>query len=174
MGKKLAVENFYEIFIEPLPLSTFFFKYQSRYLTPCCGLEVQKPTQALTSVKGPCITYDLNPKWARTLPLGIVHGIFIEPPLPPQNKFKCQSWYLTPCCGLEVQKPTQPLKSVKGPGITFDLIPKCERTLSPVGNFSWDMYRVRPKKSKCQSWYVTPCCELEVQKPTYALNAHLQ
>ena len=73
---------FHEIFIEPLPLSTFFFKYQNRYLTPCCGLEVQKPTQALASVKGPCITYDLNPKWARTLTLGIFHGIFIEHPPP--------------------------------------------------------------------------------------------
>jgi hypothetical protein len=26
----------------------------------------------------------------------------------------------TPCCGLEVQKPTQALKSVKGPGNIFD------------------------------------------------------
>jgi hypothetical protein len=28
---------------------------------------------------------------------------------------------LTPYCGLEVQKPTQALQSVKGPGNTFDL-----------------------------------------------------
>jgi hypothetical protein len=34
--------------------------------------------------------------------------------------FKYQSWYLTPCCGLEVQKLTQTLKSFKGPGNTFD------------------------------------------------------
>jgi hypothetical protein len=27
---------------------------------------------------------------------------------------------LTPCCGLEVQKPTQVLQSVKGPGNIFD------------------------------------------------------
>jgi len=40
-------------------------------LTPCCGFEVQKPTQALRSVKGPGNTFDLNPKWARTLPFGI-------------------------------------------------------------------------------------------------------
>jgi hypothetical protein len=33
-------------------------------LTPCCGLEVQKPTQALKSVKGPGNTFDLNPKWS--------------------------------------------------------------------------------------------------------------
>jgi hypothetical protein len=43
------------------------------------GLAVQKPIQALKSIKGPGNTFDLNPKWARTLPLGIFHGIFIEP-----------------------------------------------------------------------------------------------
>jgi hypothetical protein len=37
-------------------------------LTPSCGLEVQKPTQALQSVKDPDNTFDLNPKWSRTLP----------------------------------------------------------------------------------------------------------
>ena len=31
--------------------------------------------------------------------------------------------HLTPCCGLDVQKPTQALKSVKNPDNTFDLIP---------------------------------------------------
>jgi predicted phosphatase len=48
-------------------------------LTPCCGLEVQKPIQALMSVKGLGNTFDLNPKLARTLPLGIFHVVFIEP-----------------------------------------------------------------------------------------------
>jgi hypothetical protein len=43
------------------------------------GLEVPKPTQALESVKGLCSTFELNPKWARNLPLGIVYGLFIEP-----------------------------------------------------------------------------------------------
>jgi hypothetical protein len=47
-------------------------------LTPCCGLEVQKPTQALNSVKGAGNTFDLNPKWANTLQLGIFDGIFID------------------------------------------------------------------------------------------------
>jgi hypothetical protein len=36
-------------------------------LTLYCGLEVQKPTQALKSVKGPANTFDFNPKWSRTL-----------------------------------------------------------------------------------------------------------
>jgi hypothetical protein len=37
-------------------------------LTPYCGLEVDKPIQALKSVKDPGNTFDLNPKWSRTLP----------------------------------------------------------------------------------------------------------
>jgi hypothetical protein len=32
-------------------------------------LDVQKPTQTLKSAKGPANTFDLNPKWARTLQL---------------------------------------------------------------------------------------------------------
>jgi hypothetical protein len=50
---------------------------------------------------------------------------------------------------------------------TFDLTPKWQRTLPFFGNCSWDMYRVTPK-SKYQRWYLTPCCGLEVQKPTQA------
>jgi len=103
-------------------------------LTPCGGLEVQKSTQELKLVKVLGHTFDLNPKWARTLPLGIVHGIFIEPPSLHNLFFKYQSWYLTLCCGLEAQKPTQAVKSVKGSGNTFDLDPKWARTL-PLGFF---------------------------------------
>ena len=62
-----------------------FDKYQSWYLTPGCGLEVQKPTLALMSIKGPGNTFDLIPKWTRTLPLGVFQGIFIEH-LPFQQK----------------------------------------------------------------------------------------
>jgi hypothetical protein len=43
--------------------------------------------------------------------------------------------------GLEVQKPTQALLSVKGPGNTFDLNPKWSRTLPSLIYFSWDIYR---------------------------------
>ena len=157
---------FYWKFIEiPLPQKKIF-KYQSWYLTPCCGLEVQKPTQALKSVKGPGNTFDLNLKWARTLPS------FIENPLP-QKTFKYQSSYLTPCCGLEVQKPTQVLKSVKGPGNTFDLNPKWARTLPSFIYFYWKFIETPlPQKTfKYQSSYLTPCCGLEVQKPTQALKS---
>jgi hypothetical protein len=37
-------------------------------LNPCCELEVEKPTQALKSAKGPDNTFDLSLKWANTLP----------------------------------------------------------------------------------------------------------
>jgi hypothetical protein len=36
--------------------------YQSLYFNSCCGLEVQNPTQALKSVKGPGNTFDINAK----------------------------------------------------------------------------------------------------------------
>jgi hypothetical protein len=51
---------------------------------------------------------------------------------------------LTPCCGLEVQKSTQALKPVRGPGISFDLSPQWERTLPYLISFSWDIYRDPP------------------------------
>jgi hypothetical protein len=54
---------------------------------------------------------------------------------------------LTPCCGLEVQKPTQALKSVKGLGNTFDLNPKWARTLPSLAYFSWDIYRDTPTQN---------------------------
>jgi hypothetical protein len=55
---------------------------------------------------------------------------------------------LTPYCGLEVQKPTQELQSVIGPGNTFDLNPKWSRTLPPLIYFSWDIYRDPPFHKK--------------------------
>jgi hypothetical protein len=51
---------------------------------------------------------------------------------------------LTPYCGLEVQKPTQALQSVKGLGYTFELNPKWERTMPSFDIFSWIIYRVPP------------------------------
>jgi hypothetical protein len=55
------------------------------------------------------------------------------------------------CCGLEVQKPTQVLKSVKGPEDTFDLNPKWARTLPTLIYFSWDIYR-DPPPQKIRWW----------------------
>jgi hypothetical protein len=34
-------------------------------MKPYCGLEVQKPTQALKSVKGPGNTFDINHKFVK-------------------------------------------------------------------------------------------------------------
>jgi hypothetical protein len=73
----------------------------------------------------------------------------------PPKKSQYQSWYLTPCCGLEVQNPIKTLKSVKGPSNTFDLNPKWARTLHSVGNFSWTIYRA-PKTNpniKVDIWH---------------------
>jgi hypothetical protein len=54
-------------------------------------------------------------------------------------KSKYPNLYLTPCCGSNVQDPTQALTSVKDPGNNVDLNPKWERTLPSLGNFSWDI-----------------------------------
>jgi hypothetical protein len=53
VGKKFTVGNFswdiYRACTPPLPIS----KYWGWHVTPCCGLEVQNPTQELKSVKCP-------------------------------------------------------------------------------------------------------------------------
>jgi hypothetical protein len=48
---------------------------------PSCGLDVQNPTHSLKSVKDPGNTFELNPKWERTLPsFDNFYGIFIALP----------------------------------------------------------------------------------------------
>jgi hypothetical protein len=103
---------------------------------PYCGLEVYKPTQALQSVKGPVNTFDWNPKWAWTL-LSLIYCSWDmhRDPLH-KRKFKYQSWYLTPYCGLEVRIPTQALQSVKSPDNTFDIHPKWATTLPSLIYFA--------------------------------------
>jgi hypothetical protein len=49
-----------------------------------------------------------------------------------------------------VQKPTQTLASVKGPGNTFPLCSKWARTLPPLIYCSWDIYRYHPFTKKNQ------------------------
>jgi hypothetical protein len=51
---------------------------------------------------------------------------------------------LTTYCGLEVQKPNQALKAVKGPGNTFDINHKWSRTLPSLIYFAWDINRAPP------------------------------
>jgi hypothetical protein len=65
-----------------------------------------------------------------------------------KEKIKYQSSYLKPYCGLEEQKPTQALQSVKGPGNTFDINYKWSRTLPSLTYFSWDINRAPLHKKK--------------------------
>jgi len=48
-------------------------------LTPCYGFEVQNHTHAHMSIKDLGNTINLNPKWARILPMGTLHGILLDP-----------------------------------------------------------------------------------------------
>jgi hypothetical protein len=112
--------------------------------------------QALQSVKGPRNSFDWNPKWARTLPSLIYFSWDIYRDHLHNSFFKYQSWYLTLYCGLEMQKPTQALKSVKGPGNTFDKNHKWSRTLPSLIYCSWDIYREPPSIKKiqiCDIWH---------------------
>jgi hypothetical protein len=141
-------------------------------LTPYCGLEVQKPTQALQSINGPANTFDWNPKWARTFPSLIYFSCDIYRDPLHKRKFKYQAWNLTPYCGLEVRKPTQALQSVKDPANTFNWNPNWVRTLPSLIYFNGicigtPMQKI---KFKYQSWYLTPYYGIEVQKPTQALQ----
>jgi hypothetical protein len=54
-------------------------------LTPCCGLEVHYPTYSFTSVKDPGNTFNLNPKWARTLP-SLIYFSWVIYRVPPNSK----------------------------------------------------------------------------------------
>ena len=58
-----------------------------------------------------------------------------------------KSRYLTPCCGLDVQNPTQTLKSANGSSNTFDISPSGKELYPSFGNFSWDIYKPPPIKN---------------------------
>jgi hypothetical protein len=112
---------------------------------PAVGLRCIIPPRHLSQLKTRAIPLISTPSGQELCrPWYIFHGIFIEIPLH-NFFFKYQCWYLTPCCGLEVQKSTQALKSVKDPGNTFDLIPKSARSLPSLIYFSCVVYRVPPK-----------------------------
>jgi hypothetical protein len=90
---------------------------------------MQNHTQAQKSVKGPGNIFDIYPKWTRTLPLGISHGVLIEPLPFQQQTIQIPKLIFDTLLWLEVQKPTQALTSVKGQGNTLELNPKWARTL---------------------------------------------
>jgi hypothetical protein len=77
----------------------------------------------LKAVKSPGNTFDLNPIWARTLPLEILQGMFIDPHPILKLTFDTLPWAW-------VQKPTQGIESVKGQGNTFE----------EVVGIAWDSY----------------------------------
>jgi len=72
---------------------------------------------------------------------------------------------LTTCCGLEVQNPTQALKSAKGPCNTFDLNYKWERILTFFGNFSWDIYMIPQKNPNIKDDIGHPAVGLRCRIP---------
>jgi hypothetical protein len=109
---------------------------------------VQKLTQALKSIKDLDNTFDLIPKWSRTLPsliyfswdinrdhpsIKVLDHMGIKSKVLPGPLTDLSAWVgfctSSPQQGVKYQKPTQALKSVKGPGNTFDLSPKWSRTL---------------------------------------------
>ena len=76
---------------------------------------------------------------------------------------------MTPCCWLEVQILAQALKSAKGPGNTFDSIPKWPKTL-PLGIFLGIFIEPHPPLTICFSnikvdiWH--PVVGLRCRNPT--------
>jgi hypothetical protein len=115
------------------------FQISKLILPPYCGLKVQDPTQTLRSVKDPGNTFDLNPKWERTLPS---LGNFAWDIYRVSCQIHISKLIWTPCCGLKVQDPTQALKSDKDQSNTFDINSKWERTFPSLDNFAWDMHTV--------------------------------
>jgi hypothetical protein len=127
------------------PPSIFFFSnIKVDIWRPAVGLRCRNPPRHLSQLKARTVSLTATPSGQELCrPWNIFHGIFIETPLH-NFVFKYQSWYLTPYCGLEVQKSTQALQSVKGPGYAFDLIPMWGRTMPSFDIFSWVIYRVPP------------------------------
>jgi hypothetical protein len=74
-------------------------------LTPYCGLEVQKSTQALQSVKCQDNTFDLSSKWARTLPSLIYFSYDSYRDPPPKNKSNIKVDIGYPALGLRCRNP---------------------------------------------------------------------
>jgi hypothetical protein len=122
-ARNLPSEILHGIFRDP-PLTQICF-IEVDIWHPVVGLMCRNLPMALKSVKGLDTIFDLSTKWARGLLSDILYGVFVEPP--PILFYR--SWHLTPCCGLELQKSTQALKSVRCLGNTFDLISKWTRTL---------------------------------------------
>jgi hypothetical protein len=108
------------------------------HLKPTVGCQISTLIFGKNCGGGTCINIP------RTLPSLIYFSWDIYRDPPPQFFFKYQSWYLTPCCGLEVHYPTKALTSVKDPSNTFNLNTKWAKTLLSLIYFSWDIHRDPP------------------------------
>ena len=120
---------FYCIFIEN-PIHHLFSNIKVGVWHPAVGLMCFIPPRHLSQLKSRVIPLTYF-KWVRTLPslTYFLWNISRDPPL--QFVFKYHSWYLTPCCGLEVHYSTLALKSVKDPGITFNLVKSGQKLCRP-------------------------------------------
>jgi hypothetical protein len=76
------------------------------------------------------------------------------------------SWYyMTPCCGLDVQNHIRYLSELKAWTIHWAK-PQVGKNFALV-NFTGNIYRTLPQYG---SWYLTPCCLLELQNRNQALK----
>ena len=107
-------------------------------MTACCGFQMYTPPRHLRQLPGN--TFDLNPKWERTLPS---FGNFSLNMYRVPRQTQIWKFIFDTCCGLEVQNPTRALKSVKDQGNTFHLNYKWERTLPSLRNCSSNIYMNR-------------------------------
>ena len=115
---------------------------------PAVGLRCGNPPRHLNQLKTREISLNETPSGQELCrPWYIFHEISIETP-PPQNKIQISKLIFDTLLRLDVQKPTQALKSVKGPGNTFNWNPKWARTLPSLIYFSWDIYRDPPLHTK--------------------------
>ena len=141
-------------------------------MTPCCGLGVQKPTQALKSVKGPSNTFDSNPKWSRTLPsLIYFYGIFIETHLHKKNNNnKVDIWH--PAVGLRCRNTLRHLSQLKARAILL-LKPQVVKNIVVLNIFFMAFYRDTPStkkntNSKVDIWH--PAVDLRSRNPPRHLS----
>jgi hypothetical protein len=161
----------HRIFIETALLQKNF-NYQSWYLTPCCGLEVQKSTQELQSVKGPANTFHWNPKWATALPSLIYFSWDINRDSFHKKKFKYQVDIWHPAVGLTCRNPPRHFSQLKARTIPFTLTPSGQELCRPWYIFHGILIEIPSTKCfQISSSYFTPCCGLEVQKLTQALQS---
>jgi hypothetical protein len=133
---------------------------------------VQKPTQALQSVKGQDNTFDWHPKWTRTLPSLIYFSYDInrDPHSKKISNIKFDIWH--PAVGLRCRNPPRHFSHLDARPISLIETPSGQVLCCPQYIVHWIFMETPLHKQnfKYQSWYLTACCGLEVQKPTQVLQ----